>query len=99
AVDADRARKRLAEERARVEQELDRIGRPEAADEPRDSGDQADDLQQEGTDDALREDLKQTLEGIERAEARLEEGTYGVSVVAGELKQNERLEAVPWADR
>ena len=61
-MDADHARTRLAEERARVEQELERIGRPEASDEPRDSGDQADDLQQEGTDDALREDLKQTLE-------------------------------------
>ena len=74
-------------------------GRPEASDEPRDSGDQADDLQQEGTDDALREDLKQTLEAIERAEARLEEGTYGVSVVSGDPIPDERLEAVPWADR
>ena len=92
-------RERLSEERARVEQELERIGRPEASDEPRDSGDQADDLQQEGTDDALREDLKQTLEAIERAEARLEEGTYGVSVVSGDPLPDERLEAVPWADR
>jgi DnaK suppressor protein len=98
-VDADHARKRLADERARVEQELERIGRPEASDEPRDSGDQADDLQQEGTDDALREDLKQTLDAIERAEARLEEGTYGVSVVSGDPIPDERLEAVPWADR
>ena len=98
-MDSDRARKRLAEERARVEQELERIGRPDASDEPQDSGDQADDLQQEGTDDALREDLKQTLEAIERAEARLEEGTYGVSVVSGDPIPDERLEAVPWADR
>jgi DnaK suppressor protein len=98
-MDSDRARKRLADERARVEQELERIGRPDASDEPQDSGDQADDLQQEGTDDALREDLKQTLEAIERAEARLEEGTYGVSVVSGDPIPDERLEVVPWADR
>jgi DnaK suppressor protein len=98
-MDPERARKRLAEERARVEQELERIGRPDASDEPQDSGDQADDLQQEGTDDALREDLKQTLEAIVRAQARLEEGTYGVSVVSGDPIPDERLEAVPWADR
>jgi DnaK suppressor protein len=95
----ERARKRLVDERARVEQELERIGRPDASDEPQDSGDQADDLQQEGTDDALREDLKQTLDAIERAEARLEEGTYGVSVVSGDPIPDERLDAVPWADR
>ena len=98
-MDPEQAHKRLAEERARVEQELERIGRPDASDEPQDSGDQADELQQEGTDDALREDLKQTLEAIERAEARLEEGTYGVSVVSGDPLPDERLEAVPWADR
>jgi DnaK suppressor protein len=98
-MDPERARKRLVDERARVEQELERIGRPDASDEPQDSGDQADDLQQEGTDDALREDLKQTLDAIERAEARLEEGTYGVSVVSGDPIPDERLDAVPWADR
>ncbi len=98
-MDADRARERLAEERSRVEQELERIGRPEAADQPQDSGDQADELQQEGTDDALREDLNQTLEAIERAEARLDEGSYGKSVVSGDPIPDERLEAVPWADR
>ena len=98
-MDPERARQRLAEERARIEQELERIGRPEASDEPQDSGDQADELEQEATDDALREDLKQNLEAIKRAEARLEEGTYGVSVVSGDPIPDERLEAIPWADR
>ena len=94
-MDPERARQRLAEERARIEQELERIGRPEASDEPQDSGDQADELEQEATDDALREDLKQNLEGIERAEARLEEGTYGKSVISGEPIPDERLERFP----
>ena len=85
-MDPDRARERLADERTRVEQELERIGRPEAADQPQDSGDQADELQQEGTDDALREDLNQTLEAIERAEARAEGGD--LRQVSGERRSN-----------
>ena len=36
---------------------------------------------------------------IERAEARLEEGTFGVSVVSGDPIPDGRLEAIPWADR
>jgi DnaK suppressor protein len=98
-MDPERGRQRLAEERARIEQELERIGRPDSSDEPQDSGDEADELEQEATDDALREDLKQNLEAIKRAEARLEEGTYGVSVVSGDPIPDERLEAIPWADR
>jgi DnaK suppressor protein len=97
-MDADRARQRLAEERARVDRELqEHVSR--AADEPEDSGDQANELEQASTDGALRDDLKQTLEAIEKAEARLEDGTYGVSVVSGDPIPDERLEAIPWADR
>ncbi len=98
-MDAERARERLAEERARVERELEAIGRPQASDEPQDSGDQADELQQEGTDDALRDELERTLNAIGEAEQRLAEGTYGKSVVSGDPIPDERLEAIPWADR
>jgi DnaK suppressor protein len=97
-MDEQRARERLAEERARVEREL--AGRRgESSDEPEDTGDEADELVQASTDSALREDLEQTLEAIERAEQRLEEGTYGKSVVSGEPIPDGRLEAIPWADR
>lgn len=97
-MDAERARERLAEERARVEREL--AGRRgESTDEPEDSGDQADELVQASTDSALREDLEQTLEAIARAEERLEDGSYGKSVVSGDAIPDERLEALPWADR
>jgi DnaK suppressor protein len=97
-MDTDHARQRLAEERARVDRELqEHMSR--AADEPEDSGDQANELEQASTDSALREDLKQTLEAIGKAEARLEDGTYGVSVVSGDPIPDERLEAIPWADR
>jgi DnaK suppressor protein len=97
-MDPERARARLAEEKARIKGELqEHMSR--AADEPEDSGDQANELEQASTDSALTEDLKQTLEAIERAEARIEEGTYGVSVTSGEPIPDERLEAIPWADR
>jgi len=98
-MDPQRARERLAEERARIERELEGHGQEEAADEPKDSGDQANELEQTDTDNALRVELRQTLEAIERAEARLEDGTYGVSVVSGDPIPDERLEAIPWADR
>jgi DnaK suppressor protein len=98
-MDAEKARQRLADERARIERELVGHGEEEAADEPKDSGDQANELEQTDTDNALRADLRQTLEAIERAEARLEEGTYGKSVVSGDPIPDERLEAIPWADR
>jgi RNA polymerase-binding transcription factor len=98
-MDTERARERLAEERERVERELERIGRPQASDSPEDSGDQAAELQQVDTDNALRAELRRTLDAIERAEERLEDGSYGKSVVSGEPIPDGRLEAIPWADR
>jgi DnaK suppressor protein len=98
-MDAERARERLAEERARVERELEGLGRQQAGEQPEDTGDQAQELEQAETDNALRDDLKRTLEAIQRAEGRLEDGTYGKSVVSGDPIPDERLEAIPWADR
>jgi RNA polymerase-binding transcription factor len=97
-MDADRARERLSEERARVEQELARLAGPETSEETRES-DQAAELDQAERDEAIREELTETLLAIGRAERRLEDGTFGVSVVSGEPIPDERLEAVPWADR
>jgi DnaK suppressor protein len=97
-VDPEHAKQRLAEERARIEREL--AGRRgESSDEPEDTGDQADELVQASTDSALREDLDQTLEAIDRAEKRLADGSYGKSVISGDPIPDERLEAIPWADR
>lgn len=98
-MDPERARERLAEERARVERELAAIGKPELSGEPEDSADKANELEQAETDEALRQDLRRTLEAIEKAEGRLEVGTYGVSVVSGERIPDGRLEAIPWAER
>ncbi len=98
-MDPERARERLTDERARIERELEAIGRPQQTDQPEDTGDQASELDQEGRDDAIREELQRTLEAIEKAEARIEDGTYGQSVISGEPIPEGRLEAIPWADR
>jgi RNA polymerase-binding transcription factor len=98
-MDLEHARARLAEERARIERELEGHGQEQATDDPKDSGDQANELEQTDTDNALRAELRQNLDAIDKAEARLEEGTYGKSVVSGDPIPDERLEAIPWADR
>jgi DnaK suppressor protein len=98
-MNAEQARERLAAERARIERELQGIGAQQPGEEPEDTGDQASDLDQAGKDEAIRGELRRTLEAIMRAEARLEDGTYGKSVVSGEPIPDGRLEAIPWADR
>jgi DnaK suppressor protein len=99
-MDPERARHRLAEERSRIERELAAIGESRAGSgEPEDTGDQATELDQAGRDAAIRDELRRTLAAVERAEQRLEDGSYGVSVVSGEPIPDERLEALPWADR
>jgi DnaK suppressor protein len=98
-VDPERARQQLTEARARIERELEAIGAQLPGEEPEDTGDQASDLDQAGKDDAIRNDLRRTLEAIERAEQRLDDGSYGKSVISGEPIPDGRLEAIPWADR
>jgi DnaK suppressor protein len=98
-MDTERARQRLAEERARIDQELARLGGDQPSDDQRDYGDQAQELDQAERDEAIREELQETLGAIERAERRLAEGAYGFSVVSGEPIPDDRLELVPWADR
>ena len=98
-MDPEHARARLAKEKTRIEGELKEHEEPDTSDEPEDSGDEANDLEQASTDSALVEDLRRNLEEIDRAEQRLDDGTYGKSVVSGEPIPDERLEAIPWADR
>jgi RNA polymerase-binding transcription factor DksA len=49
----------------------------------------------EGREDDIRDELA----AVERAEARLAAGTYGLSVESGVPIPDERLEAVPTAER
>jgi DnaK suppressor protein len=101
-MDRDRARERLAEERARIESALRAVGQRGANDELSDDddeiGDHATDLAQGELEEGLDEDLRSTLAAIDRAEQRLANGTYGVSIESGEPIPDGRLEAVPWAE-
>jgi DnaK suppressor protein len=101
-MDSDHARELLTRERARVEQAiaaLQREGPLEADDrvEPGDEGSQ--DLYQDEYNAGRSEELRKQLEAVERAEARLEAGTYGLSVDSGEPIPDGRLEARPTAER
>jgi len=98
----DRARQLLVQERNRVEQAIaDLRGEdPKAAADRREPGDTgSEDLYQEEFDAGLAEDLREQLAAVERAEARLAAGTYGLSVESGMPIPDARLEAVPTAER
>jgi len=99
-VDADRAAELLQAERARIEGALARLAPQddgEAADEY-DPANRASDLYQDELDEGLADDLRSQLDAVERAEARLAGGTYGLSVESGEPIPDERLEALPTAE-
>ena len=102
-MDNRRAKELLSLERQRVEEALRETihaGQEDrtAANEPGDLADPAERLTAEQVDDAVTGGLRSRLEAIERAEARLEAGTYGRSVRSGRPISEERLEADPAAD-
>jgi DnaK suppressor protein len=99
-MDPDRARELLEAERARIERALARV-RPEDDGEPADEYDPANlasDLYQDELDETFADDLRDQLAALERAEARLAAGTYGLSVESGEPIADGRLEARPTAE-
>jgi DnaK suppressor protein len=102
-LEAERARELLARERSRVEQEIERLRANRGSDElsniDQHTADAATELHDAELDQSLIERLGADLEAIERAEQRVEDGTYGVSVESGEPIPDGRLEAVPWAER
>jgi DnaK suppressor protein len=100
-MDPAEARDLLARERARIEAALAELAEP-AGDEEADvydDGDAAPELVEEGIDDALAAPLQEELAAVERAERRLAEGTYGLSVESGEQIPEGRLRLMPWAER
>jgi DnaK suppressor protein len=99
-MDADRARELLASERARLDRALASLAHeddPKPADDF-DPGDHASDLYQEEFDEGVAEDLRGQLAAVERAEARLSAGTYGLSILSGKPIPDDRLEAIPTAE-
>lgn len=100
-MDPERARELLAEERKRIERALPRLAHQDDAEENDDidPANLAADLYQDELDEGLGDDLREELAALERAEARLAAGTYGLSVESGTPIPDERLEAFPTAER
>ena len=101
-MDHEHARQLLARERERIELALANLGRDDsealaAQDEPGDEGSET--LYQAEFDAGLAQDLAGQLAAVERAEARLAAGTYGISIESGEPIPDDRLEALPTAER
>jgi DnaK suppressor protein len=99
-MDPERARELLTAERLRVEEALRQIV-PEPSDEPgtADSADLGSDVLAAEIDEGRAQDLRAELAAVERAEQRLAEGTFGLSIESGEPIPDERLEARPTAER
>jgi DnaK suppressor protein len=101
-MDPKRAAELLQAERSRIEEGLADL-EPDADEElshvDQHLADEGTELFDEERDAGLAEGLREELAAVERAEQRLMQGTYGLSVESGEPIPDERLEAVPWAER
>jgi len=99
-MDPERARELLAGERERIVRTLARLGHQDTGEPAEDNpADLASDLYQDELDEGLADDLREELAAVERAEARLVDGTYGLSIESGKPIPDERLEARPAAER
>jgi DnaK suppressor protein len=101
-MDESRARELLDHERERIESALAAIEGegPEESDEQWEPGEEgSEDLYQDEFDAGRRQELRDELAALHRAEERLAAGTYGISIESGEPIPDSRLEAVPLAER
>jgi DnaK suppressor protein len=103
-VDAEHARELLRRERERIERAIAGEGGGWEGDDELSTadqhlGDQGTELYEDEFEAGQRERLLNELAAVERAEARVEAGTYGLSVESGEPIPDERLEAIPTAER
>jgi len=100
-MDSQRASELLAKERARVERELPdlRPHDPEDVPDPFEGSDTGGELLEDELAEGEAERLRDELDAIERAERRLAEGSYGLSIESGQPIPDARLDAIPWAER
>ncbi|HMH46806.1 MAG TPA: TraR/DksA family transcriptional regulator [Solirubrobacteraceae bacterium] len=101
-MDAARARELLERERERIERALGDFSSDAMGDDdpdPFDSADVAPDLLDAEIGEGFTERLQEELAAVKRAEERLAEGTFGLSIESGEPIPDARLEAIPWAER
>ena len=107
-IDTEHFRKRLEDEKARLEHALGFLGRDNAGSiadelgEVNDSsvdnhlGDIATATFDRELEEGLGEGAQQTLDDVNAALQRIEDGTYGICEVCGKPIGVERLEAIPW---
>jgi DnaK suppressor protein len=100
-MDAAHAQELLASERARIEHALGRLTPPDSEEvvDPLEAADVGEDMLNEELDEDRAARMHEELDAIGRAEKRLAEGTYGISVESGQPIPDARLEAIPWAER
>jgi DnaK suppressor protein len=100
-VEVERARALLAAERREIEQALSRRGHEDDGDDAGwlEPANLAADLYLDELDEGLAEELRDRLAALERAEQRLAAGTFGLSIESGQAIPDERLEALPTAER
>ena len=101
-MDRERAEELLRRERERIEGALAGqadSGGTELTTQDQHLGDEATALYDDELAEGLRERIAEELRAVERAEQRLAAGTYGLSVESGDPIPDERLEAVPTAER
>lgn len=102
-MDTRRAQKLLDLERTRIEREISRLARDGGDEElshmDQHQADAGSDLFEQERDQSLIEALRRELAALERAEKRLAEGTFGLSIESGERIPDARLEVQPWAER
>jgi DnaK suppressor protein len=103
-MDQGVARERLTAERAEVTRLLNdavSAGEQDRGTEVDETGDYADSAQPltaQGVDDAIAEGFRARIAAIDRALKRLEEGTYGKSILSGDPIPDDRLDADPAAE-
>ncbi len=105
AMDPDVARDALHAERERIERDLAQL-RGELVDPGRDSAERlgaGSDIPVETfsdeLDEGMEEDLRASLDEVEEALRRVDEGTYGLCVDCGEPIPDKRLAALPASAR
>jgi DnaK suppressor protein len=100
-MDAERARELLAAERREIEHALPRLVHEDDGDNAgwQEPANLATNLYLDELDETLADELRERLDALERAEQRLSSGTYGLSIESGIPIPDERLEALPTAER
>ena len=100
-MDSERARPLLAAERLEIERALKRLRHEDDGDDAGwlEPGNLAANLYLDELDEGLAEELRDRLAALERADQRLAAGTYGLSIESGKPIPDERLEALPTAER